>query len=75
MFYVAHVDHLFEQELPLEVVPLVDLAAMMPGRVFFLSIPIAFFDTGLALLSWILDLPARDARRPQAQARRGRRLL
>ncbi|MFI5046700.1 MAG: TMEM175 family protein [Acidimicrobiia bacterium] len=57
MFYVAHVDHLFEQELPLEVVRWSIVAAMIPVGVFFLSIPIAFFDTGLALLSWILIFP------------------
>ena len=57
MFYVAHLDHLFERELPLDVVRWSIVAAMIPVAVFFLSIPIAFVDTGLALLSWILIFP------------------
>jgi len=57
MFFVAHLDHLFEQDLPLNVVRWSITAAMIPVAVFFLSIPIAFFDTGLALLSWILIFP------------------
>ena len=61
MFYVAHADKLFTTELPLNVVRWSILAAMIPVAVFFLSIPIAFFDTGLALLSWILIFPLEFA--------------
>jgi uncharacterized membrane protein len=57
MFYVAHADRLFETELPFDVVRWSVLAAMIPVAVFFLSIPIAFVDTGAALLSWILIFP------------------
>ena len=57
MFYVAHSDRLFETELPFEVVRWSILAAIIPVTVFFLSIPIAFIDTGLALLSWIAIFP------------------
>jgi len=57
MFYVAYSDHLFEQDLPLDLVRWSMIAATIPVAVFFLSIPIAFVDTGVALLSWILIFP------------------
>jgi uncharacterized membrane protein len=57
MFYIAHLDGLNERALPIEVVRWSIVAAMIPVIVFFLSIPIAFVDTGLALLSWILIFP------------------
>ena len=57
MFVTAHREHLFRVELQKDVVRYSVLASLIPVLVFVLSIPIAFFDTGVALLSWLLIFP------------------
>ena len=57
MFVSAHRSGLFRNRLPPDVVRYSVAAALVPVALFVASIPIAFVDTTLALLSWLLIFP------------------
>jgi uncharacterized membrane protein len=57
MEFVANHDGLFRRTMPPPVLRFGMVASLIPVVVFLASIPIAFVDTQMALLSWILIWP------------------
>jgi uncharacterized membrane protein len=57
MVFVANREGLFRRTMPPPVLRFDMVASLVPVVVFLASIPIAFVDTGIALLSWILIWP------------------
>ena len=58
MFARAHRQRLFRHVLPRDVYRYGVIAALLPVIAFVISIPIAFVDPTLALLSWLIVWPA-----------------
>ena len=58
MFVRAHHQGLFRQVIPRDVFRYGLVAALLPVIAFVISIPIAFADPTLALLSWLIVWPA-----------------
>jgi uncharacterized membrane protein len=58
MFVRAQHQHLFRAELPPDVFRFGVVASLVPVAAFVISIPIAFVDPTLALVSWLVVFPA-----------------
>jgi hypothetical protein len=57
MFVRAHREKLFRHEMSPEVFRFGVLASSAPVLVFFISIPLAYANTTLALSSWLIIFP------------------